>query len=110
MSDRLFDKKRRSVLKLAASTAVAVPVATLLSRGTAWAGELPQVDENDPQAKALQYVHDASDAGEKRKDGQFCKSCNLIQSTSGEWRGCSIFPGKAVNENGWCAAWVGRSS
>jgi hypothetical protein len=23
-----------------------------------------------------------------------------------EWRPCNIFPGKLVNNNGWCAAWA----
>ena len=53
--------------------------------------------------------YDASTApADKRKPGTFCKNCNLIQSKEGEWRPCSIIPGKAVNENGWCIAWVGR--
>jgi hypothetical protein len=29
-----------------------------------------------------------------------------IQGDSGEWRGCTAFPGKLVNAKGWCSAWV----
>ena len=28
------------------------------------------------------------------------------QAAEGEWRPCSLFPGKAVNANGWCASWT----
>ena len=109
MSGTQTDKSRRKVLKLALSGAVAVPLSQLLLQRQAWAGDLPQLSEDDTQAKALKYVHDASKVTDpKRTDNQFCKNCNLIQATEGEWRPCSIFPGKAVNENGWCAAWVGR--
>jgi len=109
MSQSTIDQKRRRALKLAAASVVAVPLASLATRGTAIAGELPHLSEDDPTAKALSYVHDAANApAGKRKDGTYCKNCNLIQGKEGTWRGCSIFPGKAVNENGWCAGWVGR--
>lgn len=59
---------------------------------------------------ALQSVAGVSisSLGLQRRDGQFCENGNLIQSKQGDWRPCSIFPGKLVNENGWCKAWVGR--
>ena len=109
MSQSNTDQKRRHLLKLAAASAASIPLASLATTGTAVAGELPQLDENDPTAKALDYVHDAAKApAGKRKDGTYCKNCNLIKGKEGTWRGCAIFPGKAVNENGWCAGWVGR--
>lgn len=108
MSNSTVDKKRRSLLGLAVASAV-VPVSALIySRGAAGA-DLPQLSEDDPSAKALGYVHDANSApADKRKAGTFCKNCNLIKGAEGTWRGCAIFPGKAVNADGWCAAWVGR--
>jgi len=109
MSQSNIDQKRRRALKFAAAGVVAIPLAGLATRGTAIAGELPHLSEDDPTAKALSYVHDAANApAGKRKDGTFCNNCNLIRGTKGTWRGCSIFPGKAVNANGWCAGWVGR--
>ena len=109
MSSSSTDQNRRRVLKAAAAGVLAIPVVTLATRGTAIAEELPHLSEDDPTAKALNYVHDAANApAGKRKDGTFCKNCNLIQGKEGTWRGCSIFPGRAVNENGWCAGWVGR--
>ncbi len=109
MSQSNIDQKRRHALKMAAASVVAVPLAGLVTRGTAFAGELPQLSEDDTAAKALSYVHDAANApAGKRRDGTYCKNCNLIKEKEGTWRGCAIFPGKAVNENGWCAGWVGR--
>ena len=109
MSQSTIDHKRRRTLQLVAAGVVAVPLAELATRGTAVAGDLPQLSEDDPTAKALSYVHDAAKApAGKRKDGTFCSNCNLIKGNEGTWRGCAIFPGKAVNENGWCAGWVGR--
>ena len=109
MSQSSIDQKRRRALKLAAASVVTVPLASLATRGNAIAGELPHLSEDDPTAKALSYVHDAANApAGKRKDGTYCRNCNLIKGKEGTWRGCAIFPGKAVNADGWCAGWVGR--
>ena len=109
MSQTSTDLQRRRVLALAAASVVAVPLASLATRGSAIASELPRLSEDDPTAKALSYVHDAANAqAGKRKDGTYCKNCNLIKGNEGAWRGCAICPGKAVNADGWCAGWVGR--
>lgn len=80
----------------------------------AHASDLPHVEEDSPTAKALKYHHDATQAQRTAKSGtpadqQFCKNCQLIRAESGEWRPCQIFPGKAVNENGWCVSWIRNS-
>ena len=109
MSDKV-DAKRRNLLKLTATSVLALPLGGLLANRTAVAESLPRLSEDDAVAKSLSYVHDASASQHQSfKEGRACKNCNLIQGATGEWRGCSIFPGKAVNENGWCAAWVGMS-
>jgi hypothetical protein len=109
MSESIVDKERRRALKFALAGIAAMPLSTLVVQRNAWGGELPHLAEDDPTAKALSYVHDANDApAGKRKPGTLCKNCNLIQGQEGEWRPCSLFPGKAVNENGWCVGWVGR--
>lgn len=102
------DPARRKFLGFAASGVALVPLAGLLGAGSAQAAE--KLSEDDPQAKALDYVNDASTSkNPKHQEGQFCKNCNLIQSDSGEWRPCAIFRGKLVNENGWCSAWVKKA-
>jgi len=110
MSQSQADKRRRQVLKLALSGVVAVPLGNLLVHGRVLAAELVPVSEDDPAAKGLGYVHDATKStNPKRKPDQFCHNCNLVRSDSGELRQCAIFPGKGVNENGWCSAWVLKS-
>jgi hypothetical protein len=110
MSQSRTNKGRRTLLKAALSGAVAVPLSSLLLSRQAGAGDLPPLAEDDPAAKGLGYVHDASASTDpKRKPDQVCKNCNLVRSDAGEWRQCAIFPGKGVNENGWCTAWVLKS-
>lgn len=71
---------------------------------------MPQLSEDDPQAKSLAYVHDATTidvAKQPRyKAGQVCENCALYQGKAGtEWAACSIFPGKAVKASGWCSVY-----
>lgn len=108
---------RRRFMTIAAGAAATVPLASLMSALPARAGDLPQLSEDDAQAKALGYKHDASavdvtkfpkrsgDAGST----QFCHNCQLYQGGDAEWGPCSIFPGKAVAAKGWCNAWVAKA-
>ena len=73
---------------------------------------LVRLDENDPTAKALNYVHDAKtvDAA-KRFSDRFCNNCALfVGESDDEWAGCSIFPGKAVANQGWCSVWAPKTT
>ena len=76
---------------------------------------MPKLAEDDPQAKSLSYVHDATtiDASKqpRYKAGQECSNCALFQAKSDEeWAGCSIVPGKAVNARGWCTVYAPKPS
>ena len=89
------------------SAGAAAVMTTGLSR-FATADDLVRLDENDPAAKALNYVHDAKtvDAA-KRASDRYCYNCVLFQGESDdEWGACGIFPGKAVAGQGWCSAWA----
>jgi hypothetical protein len=91
--------------------AVAIPVsAVFLSRDASAQANLPRLDLNDPVAKALMYTHDAATVDKAKapnyKPGQTCANCVQIQAGTGEWRGCTAFPGKLVNTKGWCSAWA----
>lgn len=96
----------------ALATLVAAASAALLAPALANAAdELPHLEESDPTANALGYKHDTTqvDAAARptHKPDQKCSNCNLVQGADGDaWRPCGLFPGKAVNANGWCAAWV----
>jgi len=71
----------------------------------------PKLSVDDPQAKALGYVHDATSVDQSKyaryQPGQACSNCQLFQAKGDEeWAGCSIFPGKLVNAAGWCSAYA----
>ena len=99
---------RRRFVKSAGAATVAIGFGTT----AIGAEELPRVDENDPQAKALNYVHDAGtvDAA-KRASTNYCNNCALYAGDeSDDWAGCSIFPGKAVAGKGWCSVWAPKTT
>jgi anaerobic selenocysteine-containing dehydrogenase len=103
---------RRRFLEIVVLGAAAVPVAASLAPSVARAqAGLPHIEESDATASALGYRHDSTqvDAAKfpNHKAEQVCGSCNLGQAAQADgWLPCSIFPGKAVNPKGWCAAWV----
>lgn len=73
-------------------------------------GDLPRLSLDDPQAKSLGYVHDATEVDQSKyaryQPGQVCGNCALWQGGDAEWGRCSIFPGKLVNTAGWCSAYA----
>jgi len=100
---------RRSLLKGALLGLAAAPAASLLSR-EAYAAN-PLIDPADPQAKALGYIHDATQVDAKAnpnyKPGQICANCIQYTGKAGEAEGgCNIFPGKNVKAAGWCKVYV----
>jgi High potential iron-sulfur protein len=102
---RKFDESRRSLLKKFSLGVALAPIAGATMR-TAWAADLPLVAPDDPTAKALKYVPDASKAAEA-KPGSKCENCKLYQGTAGAAQGgCLLFPGKAVKSSGWCSSWT----
>jgi hypothetical protein len=110
MSDR-YD--RRTLLKNALAGLAALPAAGLIREAAAAQAAVPHLDEKDPMAVAMGYVHDAKKAEAKKepqfKPGSKCSNCLQLQGKEGdEWRPCNIFPGKLVNANGWCKVWVAK--
>jgi len=102
---------RRNLFKLAGAGSLAL----LLPVGSRFGAALAQekLDPENAQAKALGYVHDTTtvDQGKwaSHSVDQKCSNCQLGQG-DGDWFGCSIFPNKLVNGNGWCSAWVQAQS
>jgi len=103
---------RRNLFKLAGASSLALLLPAATGFGSAFAQE--QLDPEDAQAQALGYVHDTTsvDNGKwaSHSNDQKCSNCQLAQGGNGEWIGCAIFPGKQVNSNGWCSAWVQAQS
>ena len=105
---------RRRAASLILRTAILLPFAGLLKIRTAYAEDLPHIKPTDPLAVALKYVDDASQAERPEKSGvpgeqQNCLNCFFVQGDEGQWRPCSLFPGKAVNMNGWCQNWMPKT-
>lgn len=87
------------------------PAAAPMGAPAASPASWPRLEESDPTARALAYVHDARKVDAKKfpmyKPGQLCSNCQLIQGKAGEaWRPCSLFPRKLVAANGWCRSWI----
>jgi hypothetical protein len=113
MSDQKFP--RRTLLKGALLGVAAVPMSALLSRTADAAGAA--VDPNEPQAKALGYVLDASKVDPKAnpnfKPGQMCRNCLQAPTAKTDKPDkaevpCNIFAGRPVAAKGWCKVWVKR--
>jgi hypothetical protein len=110
MSERKIP--RRDVLKGALIGVAAVPATALLGRAEAAA--TGKVDPNEPQAKSLGYVEDASKVDPKAnpnfKPGQHCANCLQVPAgkEKGDWIPCNIFAGRQVAANGWCKVYVKR--
>lgn len=116
MSDKPISQSRRDAVKLMVGTAVAIPVINLMGVGTARAAAPANaVTADDPTGIALKYSEDATKAdrvGAARPgmppDQQRCGVCQFMLADQGEgdWKGCTLFPGKLINVNGWCTSWT----
>jgi hypothetical protein len=105
----LLHSRRRFLTGMTTSLA-ALPFVSLLRQRRAHSQELPKLEESDPTAQALNYVHDASQSDTAPAD-QLCSNCQHYSGADGEeWGPCALFPGKAVSANGWCAGWLQKSS
>ena len=93
--------RRRFLIHAALATA-ALPLAIRLI-GDAHAGGLTRLPLDNPQAKALGYVEDASTAKHASyKPGSTCSNCQFFTAATGA---CSLFAGFSVAPKGWCSAW-----
>ena len=75
--------------------------------GGAAAGAMPMVDPNDSVAKAVKYVEDFKKTPDSK--GNDCMGCGFYakkEVRNGKEVGtCTIFAGKLVYGQGWCASW-----
>jgi High potential iron-sulfur protein len=103
----LTNASRRTFLKRANLSVALIPDAGL-PLGAALAADLPPVTSDDPTAKGLQYVADASQA-KGAKPGSKCANCvNYQRAAECEQGGCVLFAGKAVKAAGWCSSWIAK--
>jgi len=102
---------RRQLLGATVTAAAGLAGASALAQAPASTTGYVKLDEKDPQAAALHYVHDASLVDPKKnptyKPGHHCANCLQVQGKDGDaWRPCNIFPKKLVAANGWCSVWA----
>lgn len=108
-NDRLTRRQLLGVtVTAAAGLAGAAAVAATPQPATA---AFPHLDEKDPQAMALHYVHDAKLVDPKKnptyKPGHHCANCLQVTGKAGDaWRPCNIFPKHLVAATGWCSVWA----
>ena len=93
---------------LVAASLAATPIRALAT------ADLPHVATTDPVAAALGYAEDATKIDPSKapsyQPGQKCANCMQNSGAAGQaWGPCSLFPGKLVNENGWCRGYVKKS-
>lgn len=132
MAEQEVNLRRREFVKLSVAGFSAASFIDLLPGigQAAWAADLPVVplDENDEQAAALGYRHDANQVDTAQFPvrasasgaNQYCYNCQLYSGVPGqEWGPCALFSyrddpksGKplAVSANGWCVAWGPRAN
>lgn len=94
------DFMRNSLLGLAA-----LPLGAGIMSKTAFAQELPPLDPQSDQAKALNYVKNASEASDHPayEEGEVCSNCMFYQADT---QGCQLFPQNSVEPGGWCQSWT----
>ncbi len=107
---------RRSFLQFASASAVglAVVIPALHAAAPAAAATLPNLELDNPTAKALGYVEDATKVDKvkypKHTPDQICATCALMQGDVKNVRNpCVLFPGKSVATKGWCASFAKKA-
>lgn len=112
---------RRSFVQIAAVSALGAALATPAFSATVAAPPkkvtapvLPNLELDNPTAKALGYVEDSTKVNAAKypnhKPGQMCAGCSLMQGDAKNARNpCAIFPGKSVSSKGWCASFAKKA-
>jgi hypothetical protein len=103
---------RRTIVKSGLIAGALVPAFGLMGN-TAGAAALPALDPNDPTAKALAFVNDATkvdaSANPTFKAGQKCSTCAQYQGKASDpTAACNIFAGHSVPAGGWCKVWAAK--
>jgi High potential iron-sulfur protein len=109
-----YTLSRRGLMKSVLVAGVLTPAFGLFT-GETRADTLTPLDANDPNAKALNYVADASKVDARVsptfKVGQHCGLCAHYRGKQTDpVAGCEIFMGHSVPAPGWCMVWGARSS
>jgi hypothetical protein len=107
-------ESRRRLLRLCAAAAGAAWLLRAVPARAKVTLELPHLSDANPTAASLGYTEDTSrvDQGKfpRHKPDQRCANCRFFQASAGaDYAPCQIYPGHAVNANGWCAGYAVKS-
>jgi hypothetical protein len=104
---------RRNALKAMAGAIVGFSAARL-----GWPSDtqnLPHLTDANPAAASLGYTEDAGSIDSRKfphhKPEQRCANCKyfeIAEVAGGPYAPCKLYPGNAVNVNGWCAGYVAK--
>lgn len=73
--------------------------------------ELPHLTTQDPTAKAMDYIEDASASRNTLYHaGSTCANCQFYHGPDVGYGTCQLFPGKAVNAKGWCSSYTPKKA
>ena len=102
----LSQNRRVFMMQIAAGSAALAAVGAAQAQA--------KIDEKDPQAAAVGYLHDTTKVDAKKypkhDKAQKCSNCQLYQGKASDaWGGCPLFAGKQVAGNGWCSAWAKKA-
>lgn len=103
----MANHSRRTFMRHSLFGLAALPLGASLLSSRALAQELPPLDVENPQAKALNYVTDASQASDHPAyaEGEHCANCMFFKEANS---GCQLFPQNSVAAEGWCASWTAK--
>ncbi len=105
-----YQTSRRSFLGLCGAAALATFPLQSMAQAAA-----TKLDVNDPTAKSLGFVENASTLTPAKeaafKPGSHCASCQLYGAAEakGGYAPCGAFGGKLVPQNGWCRAYTAKA-
>lgn len=102
-----IDLSRRRLLRNVVLGTALLPAAWMCADSVF--ADAPLVTADDPTAKALKYVEDASKA-QGAKPGSKCANCMFYQGAANAAQGpCTVFAGKQVKAAGWCSSWAAKT-
>lgn len=101
----MANQSRRNFMRHSLLGLVALPLGAGILSQRAFAQELPRLDPEAPQAKALHYVTDAQQASDHPaySEGEHCANCMFYTEAN---QGCQLFPQNSVEPQGWCQSWT----
>jgi hypothetical protein len=109
-----YSLTRREALRTAGGALVGIAAARLGWSADADAANLPHLTDANPAAASLGYTEDSGSVNAHNfpthKPEQRCVNCKYFQAGSGGvYSPCRLYPGYAVDVNGWCAGYVAKA-